>query len=183
MRRRDCKVDFIWICKIPQSFFCSKKTTAPFTREPLTDSRKGCPYSLRSQNKAFLWRGRWHAAGVTEGEITKICCLLLSLPQFRYAQQLPRRGSGMFNVNFNLIVTDNCFVFIGLFGQPQGLSLRSHKFSNLMKHRLPLTRELSFFFWKMTEGEITKVWYLLLSLLPSRLRRATFLVRGRLYST
>ena len=26
--------------KIPQSFFCSKKTTAPFTREPLTDSRK-----------------------------------------------------------------------------------------------------------------------------------------------
>ena len=32
--------------KIPQSFFCSKKTTAPFTREPLTDSRKGCPYGL-----------------------------------------------------------------------------------------------------------------------------------------
>ena len=33
----------------------------------------------------------------------------------------------------------------------------------------------------MAEGEITKVLYLLLSLLPSRLRRATFLVRGRLY--
>ena len=33
---------------------------------------------------------------------------------------------------------------------------------------------------KMTEGEITKICYLLLSLLPSRLRRATFLVRGRL---
>ena len=32
--------------KIPQSFFCSKKTTAPFTREPLTDSRKGCPYGM-----------------------------------------------------------------------------------------------------------------------------------------
>ena len=25
---------------------------------------------------------------MTEGEITKICCLLLSLPQFRFAQQL-----------------------------------------------------------------------------------------------
>ena len=33
--------DFV---KIPQSFFCSKKTTAPFTREPLTDSGNGCPY-------------------------------------------------------------------------------------------------------------------------------------------
>ena len=46
VRRRDCKVDFICFYKIPQSFFCSKKTTAPFTREPLSDSRKGCPYGL-----------------------------------------------------------------------------------------------------------------------------------------
>ena len=52
-----------------------------------------------------------------------------------------------------------------------------------VRQRLPLTRELAFFFWKMTEGETTKVKYLLLSLLPSRLRRATFLVRGRPYST
>ena len=37
--------DFV---KIPQSFFCSKKTTAPFTREPLSDSRKGCPYGTSS---------------------------------------------------------------------------------------------------------------------------------------
>ena len=35
--------DFV---KILQSFFCSKKTTAHFTREPLTDNRKGCPYGL-----------------------------------------------------------------------------------------------------------------------------------------
>ena len=32
--------------KIPQSFFCFKKTTAPFTREPLTDNCKGCPYGM-----------------------------------------------------------------------------------------------------------------------------------------
>ncbi len=31
---------------LPQSFFCSKKMTAPFTREPLSDNRKGCPYGL-----------------------------------------------------------------------------------------------------------------------------------------
>ena len=31
---------------IPQSFFVLQKTTAPFTREPLTDSRKGCPYGM-----------------------------------------------------------------------------------------------------------------------------------------
>ena len=28
VRRRDCKVDFIWICKIPQSFFCSKNDSS-----------------------------------------------------------------------------------------------------------------------------------------------------------
>ena len=32
--------------KIPQSFFCSKKTTAPFTMELLSDNRKGCPYGM-----------------------------------------------------------------------------------------------------------------------------------------
>ena len=80
----------------------------------------------------------------------------------------------MFSINFNLTVADNCFVFIGLFGQPQGLSRRSHKFSNLMKHRLPLTRGLSFFHRKMTEGEKAINIKLSLSLLPSRLRRATY---------
>ena len=35
--------DFV---KIPQSFFCSKKTTAPFTREPVSDRGKPCPYGL-----------------------------------------------------------------------------------------------------------------------------------------
>ena len=29
-------------------FFVPKKTTAPFTREPLTDNRKGCPYGTSS---------------------------------------------------------------------------------------------------------------------------------------
>ena len=53
----------------------------------------------------------------------------------------------------------------------------------VVRQRLPLTRAQSFFFWKMTEGEITKICCLLLSLLPSRLRRATFLVRWRPYST
>ena len=33
---------------------------------------------------------------MTEGEITKICCLLLSLPQFRFAQQLPRQREPCF---------------------------------------------------------------------------------------
>ena len=28
----------------------------------------------------------------------------------------------MFNINFNLIAADNCFVFIGLFGQGHGQS-------------------------------------------------------------
>ena len=32
--------DFV---KIPQSFFCSKKTTAPFTREPLSDRARVVP--------------------------------------------------------------------------------------------------------------------------------------------
>ena len=35
--------DFV---KIPQSFFCSKKTTAPFTREPLSDRGKPPPYHV-----------------------------------------------------------------------------------------------------------------------------------------
>ena len=30
----------------------------------------------------------------------------------------------MFNINFNLIAADNCFVFVGLFGQGRALSLR-----------------------------------------------------------
>ena len=33
VRRRDCKVDFIWFCKNPSVIFL-RKTTAPFTREP-----------------------------------------------------------------------------------------------------------------------------------------------------
>ena len=32
--------------KIPQSFFVLKKMTAPFTREPMSDSREGCPYDM-----------------------------------------------------------------------------------------------------------------------------------------
>ena len=145
MRRRDCKVDFIWFYKIPQSFFCSKKTPAPFTREPLTDRGEPCPYGTSSfatyRSQLLLFRKN-HArlacsvvnaltaarcryqllriadnrkgcptqapsdegAGVfrrkmTEGEITKICCLLLSLPQFRYAQQLPRQREPVFYQN------------------------------------------------------------------------------------
>ena len=31
---------------IPQSFFCLQKMTAPFTREPMSDSRKGCYYGV-----------------------------------------------------------------------------------------------------------------------------------------
>ena len=40
---RSILYDFV---KIPQSFFCSKKTTAPFTREPLTDRGEPCPYGM-----------------------------------------------------------------------------------------------------------------------------------------
>ena len=47
--------DFI---KIPQSFFCSKKTTAPFTREPVSNDRKDCPCGrfdfISSSNLPFL---------------------------------------------------------------------------------------------------------------------------------
>ena len=77
----------------------------------------------------------------------------LSLPQFRYAQQLPHRGSGMFNRNFNLIAPESSSVFVNshgrskplpyivgykihIHGQGRALSLRSHKFSNLLKQRL-----------------------------------------------
>ena len=31
---------------IPQSFFVPQKMTAPFTREPMSDSRKGCSYGV-----------------------------------------------------------------------------------------------------------------------------------------
>ena len=33
----------------------------------------------------------------------------------------------MFNINFNLTVADNCFVFIGLFGQGHGQSEKNYK--------------------------------------------------------
>ena len=47
---RSILYDFV---KIPQSFFF-EKTTAPFTREPLTDNRKGCPYGLSIYFNAIL---------------------------------------------------------------------------------------------------------------------------------
>ena len=39
---------------------------------------------------------------MTEGEITKVLFLLLSLPQFRYAQQLPRQREPLFYTNFQI---------------------------------------------------------------------------------
>ncbi len=124
---------------------------------------------------------------MTEGEITEICCLLLSLPQFRYAQQLfpscgipilfmrlgvphkidrcanrcslyppqaavayvARQRKALFCEHFRLMkpVGANCvrpfLICYELTGYRRS-PLRLHKFSNLMKHRLPLTRELSF---------------------------------------
>ena len=46
----------------------------------------GCPTKAPSDEGAVVFRRK-----MTEGEITKIWFLLLSLPQFRYAQQLPRQ--------------------------------------------------------------------------------------------
>ena len=47
--------DFV---KIPQSFFCSKKTTAPFTREPLTAGASPVlRYTIHTKQKGFLIKG------------------------------------------------------------------------------------------------------------------------------
>ena len=47
------------------------------------DSPCGCPTQAPSDEGAVVFSRK-----MTEGEITKSCGLLLSLPQFRYAQQL-----------------------------------------------------------------------------------------------
>ena len=60
-----------------------------------------------SQNKAFLWRGRWHAAGVTEGEKAIYIKFSLSLPQSFFKRKMTAPSS------------EGTYVV-----QPQGLSLR-----------------------------------------------------------
>ena len=81
MRRRDCKVDFICFCKIPQSFFVFKKMTVPFTREPLEGNRIFNPIAF-TQKQTPSQKG--------------VCCVIYSV--------------FVFNLIFNLNKLKHAFV-------------------------------------------------------------------------
>ena len=62
------------------------------------------------------------------------CYCFLSLSHFSAKNDSSLvRGSLKFHLLFKLITADNCFVFVGLFGQGRALSLRSLRFSNSIK--------------------------------------------------
>ena len=70
-----------------------------------TGKGKPPPKFISNSIRAFApsLRGAVIFAKNDRGSDFKLDMTFFILPQFRYAQQLPRRGSGMFNINFNLI--------------------------------------------------------------------------------
>ena len=110
--------DFV---KIPQSFFCSSKNDSSLYKGAYIGQPQGLslrfyiffnPCVQAPSDEGAVERSE------TEGEKAINIKFSLSLPQsfFFEKRQLPRRGSGMFNVNFNLILTDNCYIFVDFHG-------------------------------------------------------------------
>ena len=126
---------------------------------------------------------RWHAAGVTKGEKAINIKLSLSLPQSFFCEKMtaPSAMGRKHELNSILYRRDRARPCPQQTNKNKTI-IGCYQIEMQTKLKAPSDEGAVVFRRKMTEGEKAINIKLSLSLLPSRLRRATFLVRGRLYS-